>query len=358
MMNPFEDPEEIRTLALAIVNTIPEPFIVLDEKLRVLAASRSFYETFKADPEQTRGRSLYALGDGEWDIPALRLLLDRIIPRHAAMENFEVSHDFRSIGPRVMLLNARQIVYEKSGKKTILLAFRDVTALRETEAEKHDILAKTESMLIEQRVLLRELRHRIGNSLQLIASILMLKSRSVNSEETRAHLEDAYQRVLSVAAVQSHLHAADSIDQVEVESYLTKLCRKLSDSMIPEERQVSIDVLADDGMVTADYAVNIGLIVTELVTNAIRYAFPSPRTGAAITVLYEMDDLAWRLTVSDNGAGKVNSGFDEAGRGLGTTIIRSLVKQLGAGFHETSTLSGYTVAISSPTFTERLPRAA
>src|SRR4029453_880620 len=103
--------EDAQTLALAIVNTIPEPFIVLDAHFRVLAASVSFYQTFKVDPEHTRGQLLYSLGDGQWNIPALRLLLETIIPKHVAMDGFEVEHDFPNLGRRTMLLNARQVIY-------------------------------------------------------------------------------------------------------------------------------------------------------------------------------------------------------------------------------------------------------
>jgi PAS domain-containing protein len=82
--------EDAQTLAQAIVNTIPEPFLILDEQLRVVAASRSFYRSFKVDPEQTHGRLLYTLGDGQWDIPALRMLLETIIPERTSMDDFDL----------------------------------------------------------------------------------------------------------------------------------------------------------------------------------------------------------------------------------------------------------------------------
>src|SRR3546814_2090616 len=93
---------------------IPEPFLVLDADLRVLEASRSFYEIFKVAPGQTQGCLLYALGHGQWDIPALRLLLETILPERVAMDGFEVDHDFPVIGHRIMLLNARKVLDRKS----------------------------------------------------------------------------------------------------------------------------------------------------------------------------------------------------------------------------------------------------
>ena len=114
LFHPIANIEDAQTLAQAIVNTIHEPFLVLDEQFRVLAASRSFYETFKVDPEQTQGCLLYELGDGQWDIPALRLLLETIIPEKTAMDGFEVDHDFPGVGRRIMLLNARKVIYDDS----------------------------------------------------------------------------------------------------------------------------------------------------------------------------------------------------------------------------------------------------
>ena len=100
MLTSTENVHDAQILAQAIVNTIPEPFLVLDEQFHVLAASRSFYETFKVDPEQTRGCLLYALGDGQWDIPSLRVLLETIIPERTSMDGFEVEHDFRVLAAR------------------------------------------------------------------------------------------------------------------------------------------------------------------------------------------------------------------------------------------------------------------
>ena len=84
--------EEARAFAQAIVDTVREPFLVLDQNLRVLAASRSFYSTFEVSPADTQGRPLYALGDGQWAIPGLRLLLEKIVPERGVMEDYEVEH--------------------------------------------------------------------------------------------------------------------------------------------------------------------------------------------------------------------------------------------------------------------------
>ena len=200
----FPTVQDAWTLAHAIVDTVREPFIVLDHDLRVVAASRSFYLTFKVNADDTQGKLLYDLGDGQWDIPKLRLLLGKILPEQGAMEDYEVEHDFPSIGQRTMLLNARKIFSEKGSHSTILLGIEDVTQKRTLEKEKDDLIRQKE-------MLLEELEHRVVNSLQIIASIIMLKARAVESEETRRHLEDAHNRVISVATVQKHLLLTDQL---------------------------------------------------------------------------------------------------------------------------------------------------
>ena len=174
-----------------------------------------------------------------------------------------------------MLLNARKILYQGNGNTTILLGLEDVTERRRSE--------RALQKLLEQReTLLAEMSHRIANSLQIIASILLMKEMTVDSEETRLHLNDARQRVLSVASVQQQLQASRSGDKVAVGPYLSKLCNTLSGSMIAENRPISLKVIAGDDPVSSGDAVSIGLIVTELVINALKHAFPKSDTTGQI----------------------------------------------------------------------------
>lgn len=314
----------------------------------MLSANRSFYRAFKVDPAQTQGCLLYALGDGQWDIPALRVLLETVIPEQTAMDDFEVAHDFPGLGPRIMLLNARKVIYDTSPVMTILLAFTDITARRAIEREKAELLEKTESLLRQKQVLLQEMEHRVANSLQIIASILMLKARAVTSEETRHHLRDAHQRVMSVAAVQAHLHASAGVDRIEVGPYLTKLCASLASSMIGEDRATRIVVEADGGLLGSAQAVSLGLIVTELVLNALKYAFPDDRADALVRVTYASDGDDWTLGVTDNGVGKAADIVAPSGGGLGTVIVKALVKQLDAQMRVLDTPHGLGIVIAHP----------
>ena len=120
----------------------------------MLAASRSFYEIFRVEPEHTIGCMLYDLGDGQWDIPALRLLLETILPEKAEMNGFEVDHNFPGVGRRIMLLNARKVLYETSPVMTILLAFTDITDRRAVEQEKTELFEKSEELVQQKQVLL------------------------------------------------------------------------------------------------------------------------------------------------------------------------------------------------------------
>lgn len=356
-MLDFQKVRDAQILAQAIVNTIPEPFLVLDDRLRVLTANRSFYRIFGVDEENTVGHLLYSLGDNQWDIPALRTLLETIIPEHAAMEGFEVEHDFPNLGQRTMLLNAREVVYENSTKRTILLAFMDITDRRLIERAKEHLHAETGELLIQKGVLLQEMQHRVANSLQIIASILLLKARGVASEETRQHLKEAHQRVMSVAEIQRHLYLTQGADQINVGIYLSKLCESLAASMIANTQPIAMKVICDDGMIDSDTAVSLGLIVTELIINAVKYAFPVFRDGAAITVTYEIKGADWYLSVADNGVGKVLGGAGTSG-GLGTAIIDALVKKLGAVVETVCDADGMKISVSRSIFVSRLKQPA
>jgi two-component sensor histidine kinase len=347
---PFIENREAGTLAQAIVDTVREPLLVLDKDLRVLAASRSFNSTFQVVPSSTQGHLLYELGDGQWDIPELRLLLERIVPEHGVMDDYEVEHQFPEIGKRTMLLNARKVFYEGNSHTTLLLGIEDVTARRSLEREREDMLRKQQALLREKDVLLEELEHRVGNSLQIIAAIILMKSRMVTSEETRLQLQDAHKRVMSVAAVQKHLHATGATGPVEMAPYLTQLCDSLKTSMIGDYRPTTLKVTSDAGTVTSREAVSLGLIVTELILNALKHAFTDDRTDRQIGVGFAVAGTNWRLSVVDNGIGAPVGVFAQAKSGLGTSIVNALALQLEARVDVVSGPQGTSVLVTHATF--------
>jgi PAS domain-containing protein len=111
-----------------IIDAVREPLVVLDGDLRVVSASKAFYEFFKVKPDETEKKLIYDLGNRQWDIPKLRELLEEIIPNNASFYDFEVKHDFLNIGERIMMLNARRIPRPPEKPRVILLAIEDITA--------------------------------------------------------------------------------------------------------------------------------------------------------------------------------------------------------------------------------------
>jgi chemotaxis protein methyltransferase CheR len=334
------DIEDGHGLARAIVDTIREPLLVLNKHLEVVVASRSFYLTFNMDRREVQGRPVYTLGDGQWDIPELRLLLDKVASERAVMEAYEVEQDFSGIGRRTMLLNARKVFYEENSDPTILLAIEDITERRAAEREMKELLQQKE-------VLLQEIQHRVANSLQIIASILLMKARTVRSEETRLHLHDAHQRVMSIAAVQQQLQAAEYGTMIELRPYLSRLCETLAASMIGDRRPISLKARVNAGTASSSQAVSIGLIVTELVINALKHAFPGGQSGGRVIVAYALAGSNWRLTVSDNGVGNREGHGDKTNPGLGTSIVEALAKQLDADVKISRNSHGTRVSITS-----------
>ncbi|MDD5237410.1 MAG: diguanylate cyclase [Candidatus Omnitrophica bacterium] len=136
---------DARNYAESIVDTVREPLLVLDVDLRVISASRSFYQIFKVKREETERQYIYDLGNRQWDIPQLRELLEDILPQATSFDGFEVEHNFPDIGKRIMLLNARKIYREASHTQLILLAIEDITERRELE-EKLKTLASHDEL--------------------------------------------------------------------------------------------------------------------------------------------------------------------------------------------------------------------
>jgi two-component sensor histidine kinase len=336
--HPLDDLTDGTSLAHAIVDTVGESLIILDSELRVIAASRSFYRKFKVSRQETRGQLLYELGNGQWEIPELRHLLEEILPHDSEIEAFEIEREFPAIGQHTMLLNARRVFRECDGSAAILLAIADVSERRAAEREKDELLRQKD-------ILLKEMRHRVFNSLQIIASILLLKARSVESDETRRHLEDAHQRVISLASLQMHLEPSGHGEKVQVGPYLRGLCESLAQSMVGGGRSLSVDVQAKGGLVTSDEAVSLGLIATELLMNSLKHAF-SGREHGEVVIRYETNGPGWTLSISDDGVGRQSDDKKLERVGLGTTIVAALALQLGAEVTVSSGNPGMTVTVS------------
>ena len=317
---PTATPPLALGLALAVISTSDAPLLLLDADLAVIVASRSFCRAFQCDPAIVAGQPMAAIGAGEWNVPQLDSLLRATAAGFAEVEAYEMTLQQGADNPRRLVINAHKLEDAEGGEIRLLLSVADVTDARRSEKQKDDLLR-------EKAILLQELQHRVANSLQIIASILMQSARRVQSEETRGHLKDAHSRVMSIASLQQQL-ATSQLGQVPLRGYLTNLCRSIAASMIPDHSLLTLVAEIDDSTVEADTSISLGLIVTELVINALKHAYPDGR-GGKIRVGYHADEAEWALSVSDDGVGMPPESPDTKG-GLGTSIVKALAQQLQA----------------------------
>ena len=324
------------SLVLAMVASSDAPLLLLDGDLKVIAASNSFGRAFGVDPAGATGQVVFNLGAGEWNQPKLRSLLTATASGHAAIDAYEIDLTGHGRETRRLVIKAQKLEYGFDEVIRLLVTVSDITDARIAEKLKDDLVR-------EKEVLLQEVQHRVANSLQIIASVLMQSARGVQSEETRSHLHDAHHRVMSIATVQKQL-AATSARDVALRPYFTKLCESLGASMIRDHDRQSIDVTVDDSTVEADISVSLGLVVTELVINALKHAFPDSRSGK-ITVRYQSHGTDWALTVADDGVGMPRDAAD-AVPGLGTSIVEALARQLRAVVAVTDGNPGTDVSVS------------
>jgi PAS domain S-box-containing protein len=323
---------------LDLVETIREGILVLEPDLTIRFANRSFYDTFAVAPEHTIGRKLYEIGDGQWDIPRLRTALDTILPGQETIEAFEVDHVFPSIGRRVMVLNARKVYRPGGRRQQILLTIKDVTErvrLEREHAAAHERVGR----------LLQELQHRVRNSLQFIASMVMIESRSHKSGEGKAALERVSHRITALGQLYSKLTDTDTVEAVDAADYLDELCRDLVAS-VHREGDTSIMLKTDiaNEKLPTDRAIPIGLIVNELVTNAVKYAFPGEARGTVMVTLKRAPGEL-RLTVADDGKGL---DAQRADSGLGGRLVDGFAQQLGGHVERKSDRQGTTVHLILP----------
>jgi chemotaxis protein methyltransferase CheR len=323
---------------LDLVETIRDGILVLDPDLTIRFANRSFCQTFAVAPEDTVGRRLYEIGNGQWDIPKLRTSLETIISGRKTIEAFEVEYVLPSIGRRIMMLNARKVYRPGNKTRQILLAIEDVT--ERTRLQREHAAAR-------QRIdmLLQELTHRVKNSLQFIAAMVMIEARSHKSGEGKAALERVSHRITALGQLYSTLSKSDTVEAVDAATYLDELCRDLIASVHKEgDTSVMLKTDFESELLPTDRAIPIGLIVNELVTNAVKYAFPGEAKGTVMVTLKRVPGEL-RLTVADDGQGLDPRRVDS---GLGGRLVDGFAQQLGGLVERKSDSRGTTVHLILP----------
>jgi PAS domain S-box-containing protein len=323
---------------LDLMETIREGILVLEPDLTIRFANRSFCQTFAVAPEHAVGRKLHEIGDGQWDIPNLRTALETIISGGKTIEAFEVEYVFPSIGRRTLVLNARKVHRPRDEIQQILLAIEDVTERARLQREHASTQARN-------GLLLQELTHRVKNSLQFIAAMVMIEARRHKSGEGKAALERVAHRIDALGQLYAKLSEADTVEAVDAATYLDELCRDLIASFHKEgDTSIALKTDIESELLPTDRAIPIGLIVNELVTNAVKYAFAAGAKGTVkVTLKRALGEL--RLTVADDGQGLDPQRADS---GLGGRLVDGFAQQLGGQVERKSDGHGTTVHLILP----------
>jgi two-component sensor histidine kinase len=310
--------------AQGIVDTVQHPLLVLDQDCCVLSASRSFFETFKVNRDETIGQSLFKLGSGQWDIPELRLLLRDVVPKSVAVEGYEVRHDFPVLGRRRMILSARKLFHPDNNSTTLLLSMEDATARLQKEEERE--------------LLLGELRHRVKN---LLGVVLALARQTEAAGRTGEEYRDAFLGRFE-ALVQAH--ALTSAEEGDGD-----LHGLVSSSLQPYAADLTMITVAAGPtvMLAPAQILPLALILHELATNAIKYgALSAPRGRVEVDWEVDPDERRLRLRWRELGGPPVKP---PTRRGFGSRLIDfAATRELGGMAELTFAPNGLTATIEIP----------
>jgi len=367
----------------SIINTVREPLIVLNQDLRVVTASRSFYEVFQVNPKETVGELIYDLGNKQWNIPQLRELLETILPEKATFDNYEVEHDFATIGRRIMLLNARQIHRVLGKEHIILLAIEDVTERRDIENGlekahedlkvlsidlKRAALAKSEFLANMSHELRTPLNSIIGFSEVLYDETfgqLNLKQKSyVNNVLTSGkHLLLLINQILDMAQVESgKMHLL--ISCVSTKNLLYEISMLVENIVSKKHLHLALEIESDLPDIEAD-ELKVKEILYNILSNAVKFT----PDGGTIDLIAHRSGENIEIQIHDTGIGiaaenmdKVFEGFFRVdapysriteGTGLGLPLSKKMVELHGgtltirsAGLNQGTTVQ-FTLPIHS-----------
>jgi two-component system CheB/CheR fusion protein len=255
---------EARDYAERIVETVHNPMIVLRGDFRVQSANRAFYRFFQVDAKETEGRLIYELGNGQWDIPDLRKLLEEFLPTAGRIEDFEVEHDFPQIGRHWMVLNARRITGHANRPELILLAFDDATERK--QAERH------------RELLVAELSHRVKNSLAVVQSI---STQTIRNSKTLEEFDEAFTGRIQALSRAHDIALRGGFQRISLGSIVDQALHPFKTNghiEIADGPPVDLDPIASQSLT---------LMFHELATNALKYGALSTGAGAV--------SIGWRI---------------------------------------------------------------
>jgi two-component system CheB/CheR fusion protein len=354
--------DEVSEFAESVINTVREPLISLDQDLRVVTVSRSFYEFFKVKPEETVGQLIYDLGNKQWNIPKLRELLETILPQKATFDNYEVEHDFTTIGRRIMLLNARQIERVLGKERIILLAIEDITERREiekglekTHEELQELAAELKRTTRAKSEFLANMSHELRtplNSINGFSEILSdetfgplneKQKKYVNNILTSGkHLLLLINQILDMAKVESGKMKL-TLSSLPMKSLLNEISLLVADMVSKKKIEMLLEIAEDLPNIEGD-ELKVKEILYNLLSNAVKF---TPE-GGKIGMRAKRADSGIEIEVWDTGAGiapenmgKIFEGFFRVdtpysrvteGTGLGLPLSKKLVELHGGKF--------------------------
>jgi PAS domain S-box-containing protein len=299
-------------LTQSIVDTIRDPLVVLEHDMTIVTASKAFLTMFGITEAETRGRRVSELGQHQWDVPALRHLMEKVLPENKPIESFEIEDDFPGLGRRVFNLNARKIFQPGNHSHRMLLVFEDITDRKQRERD--------------AKKLTNEISHRIKNNLQIVVGLIAYEARWTAAPCVQGY--NAMQaRIAAIAQLYDLISQSSRGGTISVDAYLKEIAKTMSASLLGKASGIRIEVEAEALDIDPDRAVPFGLLVNELATNAIKHAFPAGTGRVALRVARVGEVM--ELTVADDGVGLQANDAVKPLETRGTDYVAIFVRQLG-----------------------------
>jgi len=351
--------DEVSEFAESIINTVREPLISLDQDLRVVTVSRSFYEFFKVNPEETVGQLIYDLGNKQWNIPRLRELLETILPKKATFDNYEVEHDFTTIGKRIMLLNARQIQRVLGKERIILLAIEDITERKEIEAglkkaheELNELATELKRTSRVKSEFLANMSHELRtplNSINGFSEVLYdetfgplneKQKKYVNNVLTSGkHLLLLINQILDMAKVEAGKMKL-ALSSLPMKNLLNEISLLVADMASKKKLEMKLEIAEDLPNIEAD-ELKVKEIIYNLLSNAVKFTPEGGKIGMRVKKAdLEIEIVVWDtgIGIAPENMGKIFEGFFRVdnpysrvteGTGLGLPLSKNLVELHG-----------------------------